>query len=243
MTTAVATRTLVALMSVALTACAGHTSAIQEQPVAGAGSVADQADSNDSAPLEIFLEDFGFGASDNHKDFLTYGVVFANPNPTIWAATGVEVELTWLDDAGSVVGRETRRIFVIPPGQRAAAAGRTFAVDGALAASLQVQFRTSEWVDIGAGPYGALEVDGVTLRQDSVTGQVRSSFSSDLVRLDAIAILRDIDGRISGGWINSFGIAFIPSAGRASVQVYRPNDFPAASAELFVQLTSLSRAD
>ena len=234
---------LLLMLALVAAACGGYQSAAPEPAAPPTPSAADEGSREPANPLDVIIEDYGFGKSIEDDDFLTYGVILANPNPSTWAASGVQLELTWFDDSGSVVGRETARIYLILPGQRAARAGRTFDVDSALASSLRVQLRTSDWLDIGPGPYGGLEVTDVTLRDDSVTGQVRSTFDAELEMLGAFAVFRDDAGKIAGGWSEPYGIDFIPPGGQASVQVYRPADFEASTAELFVQPNSLSFPD
>lgn len=244
--------TVFATLSFALIACGTSTeppsttapqaSAPQPAPPQSTAPQPDAVTPSDE-PIEVSVEDFGFGLSTEHDDFLTYSVILANTNDADWAASGVQLEMTWFDAAGSVLGRETARIFVILPGQLAATAGRTFDVESAGADSMRVQVRTSEWIEVGPGPYGGLETSDVTLRDASVTGLVQSFFDAELTSLGAFAVFRDANGQISGGWSDRFGIDFIAPGGQASVQVYRPRDFPAESVELFVQLNSLSLPD
>jgi hypothetical protein len=233
---------VVVALGVALAACGGSTEA-PSPPAAQPPTSQPDEGAPASDPIEVTVEDFGFGSSTEDDDFLTYGVILANTNEAGWAASGVQLEMTWFDAAGSVLGRETDRIFLILPGQRAATAGRTFDVESAGADSMRVQVRTSEWVEVGPGPYGGLQTSDVTLRDESVTGQVQSSLDAELTTLGAFAVFRDANGQISGGWSDPFGIDFIAPGGQASVQVYRPRDFPAESVELFVQLNSLSLPD
>lgn len=196
------------------------------------------ADVVDGKPIDIVIEEFGFGTIEPERRdaFASYGIIVRNPNNGRWIANDVSIAITWIDESGSVLGRDTGSIYMVLPTEVAAVTGRTFDMEAAEVAIMEVQTRVGSWIDSGEGPLGSFEVSDVTLREDTVTARVSSTFDREFTDLDALAIFRDSDGNIVGGWGYAY-IDFIAGGGNTSVEVNRPSEIQASSADVFVQAT------
>lgn len=194
--------------------------------------------------IDLEIVESGFSSYPAYDDSrrASWAVVLENPNQAPHLATSIDVTVTLLDDAGSIVGSQSDSVAVILPGQRAAVVGSTYEDVGEIA-DIRVQARARSWEE-QEGPYGAFDTSDVSVRQDrfrgwTVTGSVSSTFTDDFEDVYGTAVLRDSAGVIVGGGFTF--IDFVPAGGDTSFEISVLDDLSGvATAEVYVSLSSLS---
>lgn len=205
---------------------------------------ADRSDAEEADRQDVEIADSGYSTFTAYDDSTraSWAAVLTNPNDDLWLATSIDVTVTMLDDAGSVLASESDSLAVLLPGQSGAVTGSTLDdVDGL--ADIRVQARVRNW-EREDGPFGSFETSDVSVREDqfggwTATGQVASTFTEDFDDVYATAVFRDSDGAIIGGAFTF--IDFVPGNGDTSFQIDALDDIDGVeSSEVFVSLSNLS---
>lgn len=133
----------------------------------------------------------------------TFAVVLANPHER-WLAQGVQVGVTFLDDAGTAVGTDDGFAEVVLPGQQVAVASLLFDAPAEAVADMEVTVDVARWRETGP-------LDGAFTITDVATGEaefsgvrttftITSGFAEPLADVSITAVYRDADGRVLGGY-------------------------------------------
>lgn len=188
------------------------------------------------ADIELIASGFT-QAGDDGDAWVHVGLVFENPNPDTWVAEFVNVQLTFYGGDGAFVGSGDGLISTVLPGQRAAIGDVIF--DIANAATMEVDFRVSDWFEIGFEP-GEFTFSEVTTQPGEFggwesRGLVHSTFEQDQenVRIDVIYF--DAAGTIVGGEFTF--VDFVPAGGQAGWETSTFSQFGAAVARTEVYAT------
>lgn len=193
---------------------------------------------------DIEITDSGFSTFTAYDDSTraSWAAVLTNPNDDLWLATSIDITVTLLDDAGSVLASQSDSLALLLPGQSGAVTGSTLD-DVAGLADIRVQARVRNW-ESQPGPYGSFQTSDVSVREDdfggwTVTGQVASTFTDDFDDVYAVAVFRNADNDIIGGAFTF--IDFVPGDGDTSFQIDAFDDLvDVDSSEVYVTLSSLS---
>lgn len=193
---------------------------------------------------DIEITDSGFSSYTAYDDSTraSWAAVLTNPNDDLWLATSIDITVTLLDDAGSVLASQSDSLAVLLPGQSGAVTGSTLD-DVAGLADIRVQARVRNW-ESQPGPFGSFQTSDVSVREDdfggwTVTGQVASTFTDDFDDVYAVAVFRNADNDIIGGAFTF--IDFVPGDGDTSFQINAFDDLvDVDSSEVYVTLSSLS---
>lgn len=133
----------------------------------------------------------------------TFAVIIANPHEA-WLAQGVQVSVTFLDEAGSPLGSDSGFVEVVLPAQRVAVASLFFDAPTVPVASLDIAIDVARWRETGpfAGGFTVTDVQTAEAEFSGVrtTFQIRSDFDEPLVDVGVVAVYRAADGRIIGGY-------------------------------------------
>ena len=132
----------------------------------------------------------------------TFAVIIENPHER-WTAQGVQVDVQFLDAAGTPLGGDNGFVEVVLPGQKVAVAALFFDAPTVPVADLSVTLDVARWRETDA-------VDGTFQTTDVVTEEaefsgvhstfvLRSTFEDDLVDVGVTVVYRGPDGRIVGG--------------------------------------------
>jgi len=133
----------------------------------------------------------------------TFAVVLANPHER-WLAQGVQVTVTFVDEAGTAVGTDNGFVEVVLPGQQVAVAGLFFEAPTVPVARMDVALDVARWRE--TGPFeGAFAVTDVTTAEAEFSGvrttfTITSGFDEPLADVGVTAVYRAADGRIIGGY-------------------------------------------
>lgn len=133
----------------------------------------------------------------------TFAVVLANPHER-WLAQGVQVTVTFVDDAGTTLGTDNGFVEVVLPAQQVAVASLFFDAPTVPVARMDVAVDVARWRETGA-------VDGAFAVTDVRTGDaefggvrttfaITSGFEEPLTDVGVTAVYRAADGRIIGGY-------------------------------------------
>ncbi|HEX4868367.1 MAG TPA: hypothetical protein VFV32_12210 [Acidimicrobiales bacterium] len=133
----------------------------------------------------------------------TFAVVLANPHER-WLAQGVQVTVTFVDEAGTALGTDNGFIEVVLPGQQVAVASLFFEAPTVPVARMDVAIDVARWRE--TGPFeGAFAVTEVTTAEAEFSGvrttfTITSGFDQPLTDVGVTAVYRAADGRIIGGY-------------------------------------------
>lgn len=133
----------------------------------------------------------------------TFAVIVQNPHQD-WLAQGVQVTVTFLDEAGAPLGADDGFVEVVLPGQSVAVASLFFDAPTVPVAGLDVQVEVARWRETGAvaGGFTITEVQTNEAEFSGVrtTFLIRSDFDEPLTDVGVTAVYRAADGRIIGGY-------------------------------------------
>lgn len=133
----------------------------------------------------------------------TFAVVIQNPHDD-WLAQGVQVSVTFLDEAGGPLGGDDGFVEVVLPGQSVAVAELFFDAPTVPVAGLDVQVEVARWRETGPieGGFSLTEVQTAEAEFSGVRTmfQIRSDFDEPLTDVGVTAVYRAPDGRIIGGY-------------------------------------------
>jgi hypothetical protein len=140
---------------------------------------------------------------DESKREGTYAVVFKNPHDE-WLAQGVQVTVSFLDEAGAPLGGDDGFVEVVLPGQSVAVAELFFDAPTVAVVGLDVQVEVARWRETGpiSGIFSITEVQTAEAEFSGVrtTFQIQSNFEEPLTDVGVTAVYRGADGRIIGGY-------------------------------------------
>jgi hypothetical protein len=181
------------------------------------------------ADLELVASGFTPARQDDDQ-WVHIGLVFENPNPDTWVAQFVNVQLTFFDADGNLAGSGDDLVSSVLPGQRAAIGDVVFDVENA--ASMEVEFRVSDWVEIDFTP-GEFTFDQVTTSPGDfggweTRGLIRSSFEEEQENVRVDVIYFDANDEVVGGEFTF--VDFVPAGGEAAWDVSSFSQFEAAVA-------------
>lgn len=178
---------------------------------------------------------------------LSWAAVIENPNSTdTWLATTADIRVSFFDAGGGVISSASDSVALVLPGQRAAVVGSDSPFsnpDLGLIASMEVRLGQPRWEE-AEGSLGAFEVSGVQMRTGefgdaTVTGQVASTFESEIEDAYATAVYRDASGAVIGG--DYTFIDFIPSGETTPFEISGFGSPPGStSADVYVTFSFLS---
>jgi len=229
--TAMATRWLLILMALSLSACAtsgggsraepsGEESEGTPEPTARVTARPTARSTASPEPREeLTIVESGFTYFPGDTEYVQYAIVFENPNPSEWVAERTSVTLTWYDSAGGVAGSEQAYLSLGLPGQRVALGGVAF--DVANPAEMDIQFRVGDWTRVDFTP-GQFTFSGVTTTNDQFGGHttkgiIHSSFDEDQEFVSIVAVYKDATGNVLGG--DSGYAQFVPAGGQIGFEV------------------------
>lgn len=133
----------------------------------------------------------------------TFAVIVQNPHQD-WLAQGVQVSVTFLDEAGQPLGADDGFVEVVLPGQSVAVASLFFDAPTVPVAGLDVQVEVARWRETGevAGGFAITEVQTNEAEFSGVrtTFLIQSNFDEPLTDVGVTAVYRAADGRIIGGY-------------------------------------------
>lgn len=192
-----------------------------------------------TAPKRVDLELVNKGFAQVSEDTTGYGALIRNPN-TDQAASYVNVNTSFFDEAGTVMGSQSDVLSVILPGQTVAVASGTDVVG---IARMDVQVFADTWEKMD-GPVGEFTVEGVQTVPEEyggvrTTGLLKSTFAEDLESVELTSVYYDTAGAILGG---TFTYAdFVPANGSIGFELSTFNDIPnLGKTEVYPEITSLS---
>lgn len=133
----------------------------------------------------------------------TFAVIVQNPHQD-WLAQGVQVSVTYLDEADQPLGADDGFVEVVLPGQSVAVASLFFDAPTVPVAGLDVQVEVARWRETGPvdGGFAITEVQTNEAEFSGVrtTFLIQSDFDEPLTDVGVTAVYRDADGRIIGGY-------------------------------------------
>jgi hypothetical protein len=186
------------------------------------------------SPLVLLRQGFG----QNEHEF-AFGLVLQNPNTT-HSIERSQYNITAYSGDGRLLGVEEGYIELVLPGQTLGIAGNTFLADGDITARMDVQIQTGEYVPSDLLPIFTAE--NIAYQQgdfsSSLTGQIVNPYPRDISNLRVSAILYDSAANIIGGGYTY--LDFVPSSGKAAVEVSVTSSTPPTGAELFASVSGLS---
>jgi hypothetical protein len=133
----------------------------------------------------------------------TFAVVLANPHER-WLAQGVQVTVTFVDEAGTAIGTDEGFVEVVLPAQQVAVASLFFDAPTVPVARMDVATEVARWRE--TGPFdGAFTVSDVQTGAAEFSGvrttfTITSGFDEPLTDVGVTAVYRAADGRIIGGY-------------------------------------------
>lgn len=133
----------------------------------------------------------------------TYAVVIQNPHSR-WLAQGVQVTVTFLDEAGAPVGEDSGFVEVVLPDQRVAVASLFFDAPTVPLSGMSVAIDVARWRETGPieGGFAITEVqtDEAEFSGVRTRFQIQSGFDEVLTDVGITAVYKAADGRIIGGY-------------------------------------------
>lgn len=197
---------------------------------------------------EIALVDYGF--STYHGEFddgasLTWAVVLENPNAS-WLATRVNLNVSFLDDAGSIVTTASDTVALILPGEQSATVGSDSYFsnpDLGTITSMEVQLGSADWEEPD-GPVGEFTITDIATRtgefgQVTTTARVNSTFADEITNPKAVVVYYDADGAVLGGDFTF--VDFVPAGGTIPVEISGFDAVPGlSSSDIFITFSFLS---
>jgi hypothetical protein len=133
----------------------------------------------------------------------TFAVIVQNPHED-WLAQGVQVSVTFLDEAGAALGADDGFVEVVLPGQSVAVASLFFDAPTVPVAGLDVQLEVARWRETGPTE-GGFTLSEVQTNEAEFSGVrttflIQSDFDEPLTDVGVTAVYRAADGRIIGGY-------------------------------------------
>jgi len=133
----------------------------------------------------------------------TYAVIVQNPHSR-WLAQGVQVTVTFLDEAGAPVGEDSGFVEVVLPDQRVAVASLFFDAPTVPLSGMSVAIDVARWRETGPVE-GAFTISEVQTDEAEFSGvrtrfQIQSGFDEVLTDVGITAVYKAADGRIIGGY-------------------------------------------
>lgn len=132
----------------------------------------------------------------------TFAVIVVNPNLD-WIAHGVQVDVQFLDEAGTAVGGDSGFVEVVLPGQKVAVAELFFDAPGVPIADMAVTTDVARWSETEPIDGGFETADVVTAEAEfsgvRTTFVLRSTFESAVTDVGVTAVFRNEFGGIIGG--------------------------------------------
>jgi hypothetical protein len=179
----------------------------EESPPSNGGDVVADADRQGFRQYETDYDD---------GPLVSYGVILENTADSV--ARHLELRISFLDDAGTVVGTDDAYVTAIPPGESLGIGGEMVEVTGE-AAEMQVTADVTQWA--APDDYGTITVDNIEVNESeydtSVVFDAESTYPYDLMSTEVYAIFHDADGAIVGG-AQDFGL-FLRSGSSSSGQI------------------------
>lgn len=196
------------------------------------------------ARQDLQIADYGFSsfkAEYGNTDYLSYGVILRNPNPSDWLASRVNVNITFFGASGTVVKSESDYVSALLPGQAAGLGDSLIDVSGA--SRMEVQALVQHWEQLPQAATSSFSVENVSTKVREygglqTTASVRSTFAKDLKQLRATAVYYDASGKIIGGAFTF--VDFVPSGGSVGIEVLSTDTIPrVAKTDVFMNLPNL----
>ncbi len=133
----------------------------------------------------------------------TFAAIIDNPNPD-WLAEGVQVDVTFLDQAGTAVGADSAFVDVVLPSQRVAVASLFFDAPTVPIGDVSVAIDVARWRKASAVD-GAFTTSNVVTAPAEFSGVktsflLRSSFPDTVSDVEVTAVYRNAFGVIVGGF-------------------------------------------
>lgn len=133
----------------------------------------------------------------------TYAVIVQNPHSR-WLAQGVQVTVTFLDEAGAPVGEDSGFVEVVLPDQRVAVASLFFDAPTVPLSGMSVAIDVARWRETGPIE-GGFTISEVQTDEAEFSGvrtrfQIQSGFDEVLTDVGITAVYKAADGRIIGGY-------------------------------------------
>jgi len=197
---------------------------------------------------EITLIDYGFSTYQGEFDDganLSWAVVLENPNAN-WLATRVTLNVSFLDDAGSIVTTANETVALILPGKQAAAVGSDSYFsnpDLGTIATMEVQLGSADW-ERPEVPVGEFTITDIATRlgefgQVTTTARISSTFADEITNPQAVVVYYDAEGNILGGDFTF--VDFVPAGGTIPIEISGFEALPGlSSSEVFITFSFLS---
>jgi hypothetical protein len=174
-------------------------------------------------------------------DGLSYAFMVENPNPDL-AVTNSRYQVFAYDEAGTQVGRASRTIDLVLPGQRLAVAGV-----GSMVVPAEAQVAKLE-VEIEPGqPVPAEKKNPLTVRQSeffpgtydsSVSVVIENSLNSPIQNAQVVALAYDASGAYMSSGVGR--IDFVPAQGEAAANIRLETREEPARIDVYPSLPDLS---
>lgn len=133
----------------------------------------------------------------------TFAVIVENPHER-WLAQGVQVKVTFIDEAGTPVGEDNGFVEVVLPAQKVAVASLFFDAPTVPLGRMDVEVEVARWRETGPveGGFAITEVQTTEAEFSGVrtTFMIQSGFDEALTDVGVTAVYRAADGRIIGGY-------------------------------------------
>ena len=132
----------------------------------------------------------------------TFAVVLENPHDD-WLAQGVQVDVEFLDEAGTPIAADSAFVEIVLPSQRVAVAALFFDAPTVPVADMAVKVDVARWRE--TEPFeGAFTTKDVVTEEAEFSGVkttfvLRSAFPDDLTDVGVTAVYRGAEGQIVGG--------------------------------------------
>lgn len=148
--------------------------------------------------VELTIES-GFTYVPGDTNYIQFGVVVKNPNPGIWVAESVSVNITLYDSAGNVLKAEDETLRNVLPASTSAVGGVIFDAKGVKKMEVDLD---PEWVE-SHDPLGSWSVSRIKTThgeyETRTTGVVKCTFVEDPEYAEVVAIYRNSGGNIIAG--------------------------------------------
>ncbi len=133
----------------------------------------------------------------------TFAAIIDNPNPD-WIAQGVQVDVQFLDEAGTSVGGDSAFIELVLPSQRVAVASLFFDAPTVPVTDLAITVDVARWRESEPVAGGFTTADVATVEAEfsgvKTTFLLRSDFPEPLTDVGVTAVYRNALGFIVGGF-------------------------------------------
>jgi hypothetical protein len=207
------------------------------------GSASSKGPASDSASTQGDVQIVDEGGSqftdDSGKPNGSWAAILINKGTK--PAELIEIDVSLLNSAGTVLGTKTTFVSVLAPGAQTAVIGDMFDVPAGVS-KLQLRVAASDFPSGKAVPKGDLTAAGVNTNPGDfgglkVTGTLNSTFAQDLKDVETVAVFFDKSNTIIGG-AETF-VNLVPARSNSGFEIDDFNQVPDVDhVKVFTQLPS-----